>query len=56
MILEFEYHLYFIFEKVIQVCALTTDLEQFPYGDKTIVGERGTLLSGGQKARINLAR
>ncbi|XP_027849228.2 ATP-binding cassette sub-family C member 4-like [Aphis gossypii] len=44
------------YEKVIQVCALKTDLKQFPYGDKTIVGERGVSLSGGQRARINLAR
>ncbi|XP_060850029.1 probable multidrug resistance-associated protein lethal(2)03659 isoform X2 [Rhopalosiphum padi] len=44
------------YKKVIQVCALKTDLKQFPYGDKTIVGERGVSLSGGQRARINLAR
>ncbi|XP_029346846.1 dual specificity protein phosphatase CDC14AB-like [Acyrthosiphon pisum] len=31
------------------------DLEQFPLGDVTIVGERG-ITSGGQRARINLAR
>ncbi|KAE9539572.1 hypothetical protein AGLY_004824 [Aphis glycines] len=44
------------YRKVIKVCALKTDFEQFPYGDRTIVGERGVSLSGGQRARINLAR
>lgn len=32
------------------------DFEQFPQGDRTLVGERGVSLSGGQRARINLAR
>lgn len=44
------------YEKVIKRCALERDLELFPSRDKTIVGERGASLSGGQKARINLAR
>lgn len=41
---------------MIKSCALESDLEQFEYGDRTIVGENGVNLSGGQKARINLAR
>ena len=32
------------------------DLQLFPKGDQTLVGERGVSLSGGQKARVNLAR
>ncbi|XP_063924522.1 probable multidrug resistance-associated protein lethal(2)03659 [Zophobas morio] len=32
------------------------DISLFSHGDKTLVGERGNMLSGGQKARINLAR
>ncbi|XP_050060622.1 probable multidrug resistance-associated protein lethal(2)03659 isoform X2 [Aphis gossypii] len=44
------------FKEVIDVCALKNDLEHFPLGHETVVGERGITLSGGQKARINLAR
>ncbi|XP_015838295.1 probable multidrug resistance-associated protein lethal(2)03659 [Tribolium castaneum] len=44
------------YRKVLKVCALEHDLAIFPYGDNTLVGERGVMLSGGQKARINLAR
>ncbi|XP_018322221.1 probable multidrug resistance-associated protein lethal(2)03659 [Agrilus planipennis] len=44
------------YDRVVRICSLKADLEQFPYSDKTIVGEKGILLSGGQKARINLAR
>lgn len=44
------------YKTVIRVCALERDLSMFPNGDMTIVGERGVSLSGGQKARISLAR
>ncbi|XP_063236010.1 ATP-binding cassette sub-family C member 4-like isoform X2 [Bacillus rossius redtenbacheri] len=44
------------YEQVVRACALLRDLELLPHGDKTIVGERGVSLSGGQRARINLAR
>ncbi|KAK3863657.1 hypothetical protein Pcinc_030600 [Petrolisthes cinctipes] len=44
------------YNEVLRVCALETDLDQFPNRDLTTVGERGMSLSGGQKARVNLAR
>ncbi|CAH2267214.1 jg2942 [Pararge aegeria aegeria] len=44
------------YKRVCRVCALEKDFKQFPYGDQTLVGERGVSLSGGQRARINLAR
>ena len=36
--------------------SLIKDLELFPHGDLTEIGERGVNLSGGQKQRIQLAR
>ncbi|KAF6199543.1 hypothetical protein GE061_007569 [Apolygus lucorum] len=44
------------YNRVIRACALDKDLATFPNGDLTIVGERGVMLSGGQKARLGLAR
>ncbi|EFA04472.2 putative multidrug resistance-associated protein lethal(2)03659-like Protein [Tribolium castaneum] len=44
------------YNKVVKVCALKKDFDQFPLSDKTLVGERGSALSGGQRARVNLAR
>ena len=34
----------------------TQDIDNMINGDLTLVGERGVTLSGGQKARVNLAR
>lgn len=44
------------YSEIVRVCALGRDFDQFPQGDKTLIGERGVSLSGGQRARINLAR
>ena len=41
---------------IIELSALTDDLEFFTDGLYTIVGEKGVALSGGQKQRISIAR
>ncbi|KAJ3096663.1 Multidrug resistance-associated protein 1 [Physocladia obscura] len=40
----------------IQMCSLVKDLNSFSSGIKTHIGEKGINLSGGQKARVALAR
>ncbi|NWX07780.1 MRP1 protein, partial [Caloenas nicobarica] len=44
------------FNRVIDACALQPDLESFPAGRKSEIGEKGINISGGQKQRVNLAR
>jgi len=44
------------YDAVVKACALEEDLDSFAFGDSTMIGEKGINLSGGQKARISLAR
>jgi ATP-binding cassette subfamily C (CFTR/MRP) protein 4 len=44
------------YAKTVQACQLVADLLQLESGDGTMIGERGVTLSGGQKARVSLAR
>lgn len=44
------------YDRTIEACDLKKDITMLPNGDKTLLGERGASLSGGQRARVNLAR
>lgn len=44
------------YKQVLEACALTPDLAGFKHGDLSNIGENGIGLSGGQKARVALAR
>jgi ABC-type multidrug transport system fused ATPase/permease subunit len=44
------------YDLTVEACALIDDFKNLPDGDQTEVGERGISLSGGQKARLTLAR
>ncbi|KAK0419050.1 hypothetical protein QR680_013923 [Steinernema hermaphroditum] len=44
------------YQKVIEACALKPDFDILPHRDHTEIGEKGINLSGGQKARVSLAR
>ena len=44
------------YQKVLLACALTDEVNQLEHEDLTLIGSRGANLSGGQKARVALAR
>ncbi|XP_043988339.1 ATP-binding cassette sub-family C member 4-like isoform X4 [Gambusia affinis] len=44
------------YDRVLRACALKRDMDLLPGGDLVMVGDRGVNLSGGQKARVSLAR
>uniref|UniRef100_A0A8C5LAH4 ATP-binding cassette sub-family C member 6 n=1 Tax=Jaculus jaculus TaxID=51337 RepID=A0A8C5LAH4_JACJA len=43
-------------QRVLEACALEPDVDSFPAGVHTLIGEQGMNLSGGQKQRLSLAR
>ncbi|PSK37573.1 hypothetical protein C7M61_003279 [Candidozyma pseudohaemuli] len=45
-----------VYKAVLTACQLDEDISRFPENDLVLVGEKGINLSGGQKARIALAR
>lgn len=44
------------YQDTLERCSLVKDIDMLPFGDHTVIGERGVNLSGGQKQRVQLAR
>ena len=44
------------FREIMRICGLDIDVRAFKHGEDTLIGEKGITLSGGQKARVALAR
>ncbi|CAF0910972.1 unnamed protein product [Rotaria sordida] len=47
---------HYLFQRAVRATALDTDFKQLSNGANTLVGDHGVMLSGGQKARVNMAR
>ncbi|KAJ2807332.1 Multidrug resistance-associated protein 1 [Coemansia guatemalensis] len=45
-----------LYKKVIHACAFVEDMATWPAGDMSVIGENGINISGGQRARLALAR
>ncbi|KAL7747807.1 hypothetical protein RI367_006742 [Sorochytrium milnesiophthora] len=45
-----------LYRRTLHACSLMPDLRGFDRGDLALVGDKGVTLSGGQKARVSLAR
>lgn len=46
----------FKYNRILEICELKNDLQSLVGGDMTEIGEKGINLSGGQKARVAIAR
>jgi len=44
------------YDKIVETCQLTHDLDLLDHGDMTEIGENGINLSGGQRQRVSIAR
>jgi len=44
------------YHEIVKACALEEDIQNMQAGDMSEIAEQGSNLSGGQKARITLAR
>ena len=45
-----------LYQDIVDACGLSHNFAHFSDGEETIVGDRGVQCSGGQRARIGLAR
>lgn len=44
------------YKRIVNICCLVDDFKILANGDQTVIGGKGVTLSGGQKARVALAR